>query len=264
MSMKFEEIIQAIQKIAPEYMQESWDNSGVQIAAGNHEIHKVLTSLEMTDEIVEEAIREDADMIITHHPLIFGGIKSVDSRDMTGSMIVKLIQAGISVYSSHTPFDKTEGGNNDYLAELIGLRDISGFTDGDEVDMIGRIGILPQPVTLAAMADMLAEELNVESEQIRVVGDMNQMIQTVGLCTGAGADLLDLAIENGCQLFITGDLKYHDAQKAKALGIAVIDAGHYGTEKTFADNFADKLRGIVNGRIEIIASKVDIDPFGIL
>ncbi len=264
MAMRFEELIDAIEEIAPKYIQETWDNSGVQIATGKLEIEKVLTSLELTDEIVEEAIREEADMIITHHPLIFGGIKSIDFRDMTGALIIKLLNAGISVYSSHTPFDKIEGGNNDYLAELIGLRDISGFTDGDDVDMIGRIGILPQSMTLAAMADLLAEGLNIDPEQIRFVGNPNQLINTVGLCTGAGADLMDLAIENGCQLFITGDVKYHDAQNAKAKGIALIDAGHYGTEKTFAENFADKLSNIVGNKVEIIESKVDIDPFEIL
>ncbi len=264
MAMKFDDVVQIIESIAPKYIQEAWDNSGIQISTGKMEIEKVITSLELTDEIVEEAIQEDADMIVTHHPLIFGGIKSVDFSDPIGSMIIKLINAGISVYSSHTPFDKIEGGNNDYLAEMIGLRDISGFTDGNEVDMIGRIGILQHPMMLSSVVDLLAQELNLDSNEIRFVGDPNQMITTVGLCTGAGADLMDLAAANGCQLFITGDLKYHDAQNAKAKGIAAIDAGHYGTEKSFADNFADKLRSAVGDKLEIVESKVDIDPFEFL
>lgn len=264
MAIKFEAAVQAIEQIAPKYLQESWDNSGIQISTGKLEIEKILTTLELTDEIVEEAIREDIDLIVSHHPLIFGGIKSIDFHDPIGSMIVKLINAGICVYSSHTPFDKIEGGNNDYLAELIGLRDISGFTAGDEVEMIGRIGILPHPMMLSSVVDLLAEVLNMETSEIRFVGDPNQMITTVGMCTGAGADLMDLAISNGCQLFITGDLKYHDAQNAKAKGIAVIDAGHYGTEKTFADNFADKLKAVIGEQAEVIESKVDIDPFVIL
>ena len=264
MAIKFEEAVYAIEKIAPKYLQESWDNSGIQISTGKLEIEKILTSLELTDEIVEEAIREDVDMIVTHHPLIFGGIKSIDFNNPIGSMIVKLINAGISVYSSHTPFDKVEGGNNDYLAEAIGLRDVSGFTAGNEVEMIGRIGILPHPTMLSSMVDLVAEGLNMSTDEIRFVGDPNQIITTVGMCTGAGADLMDLAIDNGCQLFITGDLKYHDAQNAKAKGIAVIDAGHYGTEKTFADNFGDKLRALIGNEVEIIESKVDIDPFVIL
>lgn len=264
MTMRFEEMIQAIEKVAPKYLQENWDNSGVQIAVNDGMISRVLITLEITDEIIQEAIDEEADLIITHHPLIFGGIKSVDFRDMTGSYILKLTEAGISVYSSHTPFDKAEGGNNDYLAEIIGLRDISGFTDGDNVDMIGRVGTLSHPVPLASIIDILTEKLDIDPGYIRYVGYDDQMISTVGMCTGAGADLMELAVLNGCQLFVTGDLKYHDAQKAKALGIAVIDAGHYGTEKTFADNFADKLRKIVGEKVEIIESKVDIDPFSVI
>lgn len=264
MAMKFDELIQTIETAVPKYLQESWDNSGIQIAVSDNMISRVLTTLEITDEIIQEAIDEDVDMIITHHPLIFGSIKAVDFRDMTGSYIVKLMNAGISVYSSHTPFDKVEGGNNDYLAELIGLRDISGFTDGEDVDMIGRVGMLSHPVPLAFMVDLIAEKLDMEPEQIRYTGYPDQMITTVGMCTGAGADLMELAMANGCQLFITGDLKYHDAQKAKALGLAVIDAGHYGTEKTFTWNFADKLRRITGDRLEIIESKVDIDPFNVV
>lgn len=264
MAMKPGEIIQAIEMIAPQYLQESWDNSGIQIAVDDREINCILTALEITDEIIQEAIDENADMIVTHHPLIFGGINSVDFRNTIGSYIVKLMNGGISVYSTHTPFDKTEGGNNDYLAELIGLRDISGFTDGDKVDMIGRVGMLPHPVPLASMVDIVAEKLELEPEQMRCVGYPEQMISTVGLCTGAGADLMDLAFDNGCQLFITGDLKYHDAQKAKAMGLAVIDAGHYGTERTFVDNFSERLRNITADRVKIVESKVDIDPFVVI
>ncbi|MCB6993689.1 Nif3-like dinuclear metal center hexameric protein [bacterium 210820-DFI.6.37] len=259
--MRLEELIQVIDEIAPRSTQESWDNSGIQIAAGQDEIRKVLTSLEITDAVIDEADEADADMIITHHPLIFGGIKSVDYREMTGSYIVKLLNLGISVYSCHTPFDKAAGGNNDFLADLIGLTDVDGFCVDGEINRIGRVGRLRKPVTLAFMLDLAAERLRMDPEQIRAVGRPDLIVETVGICTGAGADLMDLAAENGCQLFITGDLKYHDAQKAKAMGMAVIDAGHYGTEKSFAANFAAKLAEKTEGKIEIEESNVDIDPF---
>ena len=116
-------------------------------------------------------------------------------------------------------------------------------------------------MTLVAMMDLIAERLQMDPEQIRAVGRPETLIETVGICTGAGADLMDLALENGCQLFITGDLKYHDAQKARAMGLSVIDAGHYGTEKSFAENFARKLEQKAGDQIEVIQSEVDIDPF---
>lgn len=259
--MNLDELIKVMEEIAPPDTQESWDNSGIQIAAGPMDIQRVLTSLEITEAVIEEADEQDADLIVTHHPLIFGGIKSIDYRQMIGSYIVRLLNLGISVYSCHTPFDKLRGGNNDFLARLIGLKEVSGFASPQGENQIGRVGCLPAPVTLVAMMDLLAERLRMDLEQIRAVGRPDMVIHKVGICTGAGADLMELAIENGCQLFITGDLKYHDAQKAKACGLAVIDAGHYGTEKSFAENFAQKLRAKIGDRVEIIPSEVDIDPF---
>lgn len=264
MTMKLDELVHGIEEIAPPAMQESWDNSGIQVAAGPLEIRKVLTCLEITDAVIEEADEQDVDMIITHHPLIFGGIKSVDYRDMTGSYIVKLLNLGISVYSCHTPFDKLEGGNNDWLAAQMDLKDVSGFAAGDTIEMIGRVGRLEKPAALSVIAKQLAEKLRMDVKQLRIAGRPDTLIQKVGMCTGAGADLMDLAMANGCQLFVTGDLKYHDAQKAKELGFCIIDAGHYGTEKSFAANFAAKLREKTAARVEIIESDVDIDPFEVI
>ena len=119
-------------------------------------------------------------------------------------------------------------------------------------------------MTLVEALDLLSVKLEMDPEQFRAVGKPDSVIKTVGICTGAGADLMELAAANGCQLFVTGDLKYHDAQKAKALGLAVIDAGHYGTEKSFAGNFADKLIEKTGGQIQVLASDVDIDPFEML
>lgn len=264
MSMELIELETILDEIAPLSTQEAWDNSGIQLAAGPVDIDTVLTSLEITEAVIEEAEEVDADLIITHHPLIFGSLKNVDYRDMTGAYVVKLLNLGISVYSSHTPFDKVPGGNNDFLAELIGLSDVSGFCLGDGTggrDMIGRVGHLETPMTLVSMMDLIAEELGMDPAQIRAVGRPDTVITTVGICTGAGADLMGLAVANGCQLFITGDLKYHDAQKARALGLAVIDAGHYGTEKSFAGNFAEKLIDKTAGQLKVLESEVDIDPF---
>lgn len=264
MAMNPKDLINAIETIAPISTQESWDNSGIQILESDRPIHKVLTSLEMTDEIIDEAIKHQVDMIITHHPLIFGGIKKIDCQNMIGSYIIKLLNAHISVYSNHTPFDKAEGGNNDYLAELIGLQDVHGFAMGDSFDMIGRVGSLENPVALQDIANLLSKSLPVPKEQIRFVGDPAKSIKTIGICTGAGADLMDAAIANGCDLLITGDVKYHEAQEAKARNIALIDAGHYGTEQMFARNFAQKLRQAVGNQVEILESQVDIDPFHVL
>lgn len=259
--MKLENMIGLLEEIAPLDTQENWDNSGIQLTSGPMEIRKVLVTLEITDAVIEEAADENADMIITHHPLLFSGIKAVDFRSVIGSYVVKLLNMGISVYSCHTPFDKVKGGNNDFLADLIGLQDVDGFHTDEGIDMIGRVGTLPKPMTLKALRKLLAKKLDMELSQVRAAGKGDMSISKVGICTGAGADLMELAVKNGCQLLITGDVKYHEAQDAKARGMAVIDAGHYGTEKSFAGNFAKMLEEKSAGQIEIVESSVDIDPF---
>ena len=145
--MRIDDFIREVENIAPLELQESWDNSGIQIRAGNNEISKVLVALEINERVIDEAIGAGADMILTHHPLIFREIKSVDSNDVIGNHIVKLIRRGISVYSSHTPFDKCIGGNNDYLGSILGIEDI-GPMPGDE-SAICRIGSLASPMTCA-------------------------------------------------------------------------------------------------------------------
>lgn len=265
--MKIRKIISLIEQIAPLESQEEWDNSGIQIMISDGNVEKLLVALEITDEVISEAKELNADMIITHHPLIFGDISSVSAEDVTGRYITELISAGISVYSSHTPFDKAPGGNNDWLAERIGLTEVDGFSDGSSVQMIGRCGEFASPLTLFSLAALVSDRLEIPPEQIRIVGDKSETVMRAGICTGAGADLADAALENGCDVLITGDVKYHDAQNAKAKGLCLIDAGHYGTEKTFTENFADKIRKklLEAGDTEtvVIESSVDINPFSI-
>ena len=122
--VELKKISEIIEMSAPLASQEGWDNSGWQIHLGNPEINRILVTLEVNEEVVEEAVSENVQLIVSHHPLIFGGIKKVDTETCTGSMICRLIQHGINVYATHTPFDKCEGGNNDYLADLLELQDI--------------------------------------------------------------------------------------------------------------------------------------------
>ncbi|MCG8484579.1 MAG: Nif3-like dinuclear metal center hexameric protein, partial [Clostridia bacterium] len=124
MSVTIDQFLQCMNDIAPEKLAEKWDNGGVQIDTHNEKFEKILVCMEITDEIIKEAIDKKADMIITHHPLIFSPIQSIQ-KDWTGRTIVKLIQNNISVYSSHTSFDSVIGGNNDYLAKLLNISEVS-------------------------------------------------------------------------------------------------------------------------------------------
>lgn len=264
--MKTEKLLDILNEIAPLSTQESWDNSGIQIMMKSS-IRKILITLEITEAVIEEAKSEGADMIISHHPLImssFDPVKNLAIDDPRGRNIISLISEGISVYSSHTPFDMADGGNNDYMARKLDLYDVNGFETECGMNMIGRTGYFQEPVTPFELAEMISEVLDIEKTKIRITGQDDQLLSKAGICTGAGSDLMIDAFKNGCDVFITGDVKYHDAQNALAMGLCLIDAGHYGTEKTFADNFADILKAATEDEdIEIISSNVNTDPFNI-
>lgn len=265
----------AIENIAPAGLQEAWDNCGIMIGFKDAPVKKILTCLEINEAILDEAKELDVDMIITHHPLIFGGIKSLCTCNYKDRIIMELIRSGINVYSCHTPFDKVKGGNNDVIAEKLGLVSVKNLNGADvpsaakmmermdEAD-IGRIGEFRKPMLLKDVIKLVADNLGLSMRQIRVTGNLNTEISKVGMCTGAGSDLMGMAAGQGCQLFVTGDVKYHEAQTALEEGICVIDAGHYGTEKFFGEEMKMKLQKELGKNVEIIASSVNIDPFEII
>lgn len=253
-------VVDVLEKLVPPDIQEEWDNSGIQIGFQDKPVNKILTCLEIDKRVVDEAKTADVDMIISHHPLIFSGIKSFQDTDYKDSMIMDIISSGISVYSCHTPFDKVKGGNNDVIMKKLGLCSIDSL-NGDD---IGRTGEFKTPITFKKAIEMVATELEMSIRQLKAVGEPETMITKVGCCTGAGADLINMACEDGCQMFITGDVKYHEAQDAMQAGICVLDAGHYGTEKFFREEMKKLLDKKLDGKVEIIASEISLDPFEIL
>ena len=258
-------LAEMLEERAPLSTQESWDNSGWQIRLENYEntgISKVLVALELNPAVAEEAIREKVQLIVCHHPLIFGGVRAVDHNEFTGNMIIKLVQAGISVYATHTPFDKCEGGNNDELARLLGLMDVQSIPGDDSG--ICRMGKLNTPAPVKDVLRAYASATGQDIRCYRIIGDGERQAESVGICTGAGAEFLDLAAAAGCDLFVTGDVKYHTAHHALELGISVADLGHYGSEQIFTANMAGLLRKGLEAageNAEILESQVCLNPF---
>jgi len=259
--VRLEEIAEIIEQRAPLHTQESWDNSGWQIRVGNPEITRVLVALEVNGEVAAEAENCGAQLIVCHHPLIFGGIRSVDDKNVTGNIICRLVQKGISVYATHTPFDKCEGGNNDYLADLLGLAEI-GLIPGDESG-ICRMGNLAQPKTVREIINGLGDKTGQDVRSYRLIGNPETRIARIGMCTGAGAEFMDAAAAAGCGLFITGDVKYHTAHHGRDLGLAVLDMGHFGSEQIFTENMASLLRD-AQKTCEVLESRVCLNPFTIV
>lgn len=259
--MKYNDVINAIESAAPPELAESWDSSGVQIFTGNRNISRILTTLEIDEDVVAEAVTKECGMIVSHHPLLFGGIGNIDADDPLGNMVVGLIKNDISVYSAHTSFDSAPEGNNVFLAKKLGLSKIRLSRD-EENEVTGAIGETPSgsAITLKDLIGMTEERLGLRPGYCSAEGNPDAIVRKAGICTGAGFEFIEQAKREDCQVLITGDVKHHQALEARQAGIAVIDAGHWGTEKSFAENMAAQLRALTEG-VEIIESDVNTNPF---
>ncbi len=260
--LKLKQLIKQINYFCPEDIQEEWDNCGVQIFTGNDEIERVLVAMETTGEVIDEAIVNEVDLIITHHPLIFKPVSVIDANTITGEYIQRLISADINVYSCHTNFDKIFGGNNDFLANILAIDSV--IAKHPDNQGILRYGWYMDPHKMSDIIDLCSFKLALDKAYFSFVGNKDRMISKVAICTGAGAEFIQEAYDDKCDLLITGDLKYHDAQLAKELGICVLDIGHYGSEMIFKDAFMGFIIASSVDEDMFILSDVNINPFEII
>lgn len=367
--IKCQVIVEAMDKLAPRYLAEDWDNVGLLIGNPSQEIHKVLTCLDVTEQIIDKAIAENYNMIISHHPLLFRGIKRIATDKPQGRMLQKILSHNLAIFAAHTNLDTTFGGVNDVLAEKLGLIDLqpltisyreeivklnvnvpidyaevvretianagAGFIDNysdcsfyysgtgcfkplnnanpfigkceqltkvAEIRIetimpakiqnrvikamlkahpyevpayeiipirnvfkengLGRIGKLPEPMLLTDFAQNIKQ--NLPGDTFRFVKGNDKLVKKIALCSGAGIDFLDKAYMKGADTYLTGDVKYHEAQHAQELGINLIDAGHFGTELPVVESLAHYLQteNIANKwNIEITADTNATDVF---
>ncbi|HHW67311.1 MAG TPA: Nif3-like dinuclear metal center hexameric protein [Epulopiscium sp.] len=268
MSLTCKKIIEELNKLAPEYLAEEWDNVGLMIGDMDQEVKRILIALDAIPEVVNEAIAEKADLVITHHPFIFKPLKNIRKDHILGKCIYDLIQNNISVYSAHTNLDIAFGGTNDVLAQILELENISILSElefkGQDIEAkygMGRIGTLKRSYTLDEFAKFVQDKLKLPN--IRIVGASNHLVNKVALTTGSGMSYLQDAVNKKADVFITGDVKFHDAQRALQMGISLIDAGHYGTENLIVPVIKEHLEKMQkpDHALEILISKVNSEPF---
>lgn len=255
--MKLNEIIEAMEEVASLKTAAEWDNSGLQIDVGKDDVEKVFIALEITNDIIREAKENNADLIITHHPLIFDPLMKVDRNTLTGNYIIELFNSGISVCSAHTNFDEVSGGNNDYIASLLNLKNVEKYGD----DALIYTGELLEATSFSEVCELVKSALRLEIKFMNATGNPAAKIAKIGVCAGSGSSMIDNAIAAGCDLFITGDVRYHDARYAAEKGICLLDAWHYGMERFFPENYSKKLKAVTEDRIEIVTSLLNLDPF---
>ena len=367
---KVRDIMAVMEDIAPAHFAESWDRPGLAVGNPERTVKKVLVALDVTKEVIAEAVEKEANMIVTHHPfLLFQKLESITADTPLGKKIYDLISHDIAAFSAHTNLDIAKGGTNDVLANLIGLKEAEPLeetfaedleklvvyvplshkeqvrdalckagagcighyahctfgTEGEgtflplegtnpyvgqqgtlerteeirletvipaskvrqvlaamvavhpyeevaydrfllrqkgNTEGIGRIGVLENPVPFAEFAENLRQKLGLS--HIRLTGERHTMIKKVALCTGSGASLLDTAIQQGADAYLTGDMKFHEAQAAVEAGICVADVTHYASEALIVPVLQEKLAQAAekeNWDIEVICSEIDGQTF---
>ena len=227
--MKIQEVIDYLNEIYPLRLQESYDNAGHKVGDASRELTGVLVTLDVTSEVIDEAVKLGYNLIVSHHPMIFGGLKSlVPSTELT-RMLERLIKTDICVYSAHTNLDNLKGGVSYILAEKLGMENVRTLRPIDDEGMGGgAIGELPNPMEVTDFIKHLKERLDLPA--IRCSAGMSGSVKRVALCGGSGSFMIDDAAEAGADIYLTADVKYHDFQKAVGR-IWVADICHYESEQ---------------------------------
>ena len=251
--MLLREIINSIESVAPRSAQEAWDNSGMQVGDTGRDIRSVLLTTDITTDVVDEAIMQGCDLIISHHPLLFHGLKQVCGQTPQARVVEMAIKYDIAIYSAHTNLDSVEGGINTRLADKLGISDYRLLTESG----LGAIGQLPEPMPYADFIAYVRDTL--QCTYVRYTRPAKHVIQTVALCGGSGAEFIETAIEQGADVYLTADCKYHEFQDADGR-IGLIDIDHWISERHAREIFRDIIAPL---GVNCIISESDRTPIRI-
>ena len=229
------DILAFLDTLAPRSLKMDWDNCGLLCGRPGREVRRILVALDPFDTVIDEAIRVKADLLVTHHPLIFrNGLMAVNEDTEAGRCALKLVENGIAAINAHTNLDIAPGGINDVLAQTLGLNGIE--TIGEEgLLRRGTVPSQPLPQFLAHVKQALG------CDGLRYV-DGGRPVATVAVGGGACADEMEEALAAGCNTFVTSDVKYNQFRTAFQLGLNLIDAGHFHTENPAMPVLRDKLQ----------------------
>lgn len=258
------DLMTVLEQLAPLSLAADWDNVGLLLGDRDADISRVLTCLTLTPPVAEEARQDNRQLIIAHHPILFRAVKRLTADNPEGRMLLSLAQAGIAVYSPHTAYDNSAAGINQQLAELLELTEVrplqpqadgAGTVENSSVG-VGRTGVLSQPVSLVGFARLVEQRLKT---LVQYVGPATQPVQRVGILCGSGGELLTEAIRQGCDVFLTGEARFHSCLEAESRGIGLVLAGHYATERPGMERMAEVLKSHFPD-IDFQASQMEADP----
>ena len=260
--MKIDKFIKTMQEIAPDYLKESYDNVGLMVGDKNSNVTKILVALDCTLDVIEEAKLVGAQLILSHHPLIFKKPSSITTDTLLGKKIIELIKNDISLYSSHTNWDSVKGGINDEFVAYLGFNSnsIIEINSLDNSAGIGRLVDVEEEMTLDKVIKIVKEKLNLET--VRFSGDLNKTIKRIAFINGSGQSFMERAYNDGADLIITGDTTYHFVSDYNEMGLAIIDVGHFNSEWPIVKKLSEKVKeALKDEEIEIVIAKSVRDPY---
>ena len=257
--IKVNNIINEMELLAPTYLKEDFDNVGLMVGDKNKEVQKVLLALDCTLKVIEEAKKENVELIITHHPLIFKRPSSITTDTLQGKKIIELIKNDISLYSSHTNLDSVENGLNDTIVSILGFDNskILEKNKRDDKAGLGRIVSLKESIQLEDLISKIKKSLNINN--LRVVKGKDK-VNKIAIINGSGQDFIGKAVALGADCIITGDTTYHFASDYKEMEISILDVGHFASEQITFFNVMENLKEKFKD-VEFITSTVEEDPF---
>ena len=259
------DVAEILQRFAPVSLAEDWDNVGLLVGEKSWPASRIMTCLTVTPATVAEAIDQQAQLIVTHHPLPFRPLKSLTDATTPGRMLLQLVAAGIGVYSPHTAFDSAPAGINQHLAIGMGLQQIEPLVAMDgaiDPDVgAGRFGSVGESLTLLEMAERVKSFLNVDSLQI--VGREDQAVSRVAIACGSAGQFLPQALAAGCQLFVTGEASFHTCLEAEANQIGLLLLGHFASERFAVVDLATELSQQFP-QLTVWASRSETDPINVV
>ncbi len=257
--VKVKEIYDYIDSFAPFATQMDFDNAGLLVGSMEAQTDRVLLALDVTGAVVREARRKKCRLVVTHHPLIFHPLRSVNPDHPTEGVVAGLVEGKIALISAHTNLDLAPGGVNDVLMGRLGAK-TTGVLEPMADDLgLGRVGELPQAMTPRAFAAMVKKALGTRAVRA-VAGD--RPVKKIAVCSGSGGDMVALAAKAGADAYVTADVKHHEFLEAAARGLTLLDAGHYATENLVMPELCQRLQEAFAGReVAFLLSAANKEPY---
>lgn len=259
--MTLSNLLASFERLWPKDSAEDWDRPGLMVGNPEQEIKKVLLSVDVTSEVIDQAISSDCQLLLTHHPLLLRPVHELGELTLKGNLVAKAIRSGLAIFSAHTNADVAAGGVSESLAHALQMRNLAPL---DSVSGHGVIGDIEE-TKLIDFARKIARAIPATAQGVRVAGDGERIISKVGLVAGAGDGFLAAASQAGVDLFITSDLRHHPAQdfieqSKLTQGPALIDIAHWAAEWAWLDQAAAQLAGL-HRDIEFVVSDLRTDPW---